>query len=144
LHGVDDVEMRWAPGIGVDDADGIRDVVADPGLEAVGSDRDADGVDANGDSFDRAVRVGVKDINSIGWGVGDEEAVVVEDDRLEVRAEKGGVAHFGGGRRRLVTEGVLSIAGGKKPDPQNGKSDEDESGKKAFHGMIVVYLLRGN
>jgi hypothetical protein len=44
----------------------------------------------------------------------------------------------------MIAGGILLIAGWKKPDAKNRKGDEDESGKKAFHGMIVVYLLRGN
>ena len=51
LHGCDDVEVGRAGGIGVDHADGVGNVIADPGFAPIGTDGDADGVNAHRDTF---------------------------------------------------------------------------------------------
>ena len=144
LHGCDDVKVTRAFGIGVDDADGIGDVIADPDLEAIGSDGDANGIDSDGDARKKFVRIGVENIDSISRGVGDEEAILMKDDGLEVRAEKGRVADLGGSGSRLVSGVVLLVPGRKEPGAEKGKDDEEESCKKAFHRINGAYLLRGN
>lgn len=51
LHGCDDVEVGGTGGIGIDHADGVGNVIADPGFEAIGSDRDTHRIKANGDTL---------------------------------------------------------------------------------------------
>lgn len=51
LNGCDDAEVGGAGGIGVDHADGVGNMIADPGFAAIGSDRDTHRVNANGDAL---------------------------------------------------------------------------------------------
>ena len=49
LDSIDDTKMGRAGWVGVDDADGIRNVIADPGFEPVGPDRDANRINSHRD-----------------------------------------------------------------------------------------------
>ena len=52
--------------IGIDDADCIRDMIADPDLKAVWSHCDGDGIDANVDARQRGTGLCIENIDRIG------------------------------------------------------------------------------
>ena len=76
LNGGDDMKAGRAGGIGIDDTDGIGNVIADPKLFAIGTKSETDGIDADGDALHKLSVLGVDDINGVGGSVGDEEGVV--------------------------------------------------------------------
>ena len=118
LDGGNDAEEGRALGVGVDDADGIGDVITDPDLQSVGSDGDAYGVDAYGDAFEKAAGPGVDDVDGVGRGVGNKQGVLEQDDGFEVGAEEGWVAD-GGGPGGFCSRRGWVLTSGHKPDPSD-------------------------
>jgi hypothetical protein len=138
LHGVDDAEMRRALAIGVDDAYRIGNVIANPDFKPIGSDCNAYGIDTHRNTSEKVVCRGLKYVDRVGRGIGDEEAILMNDNRLKVRTQKGRVANFSRRRSRPIIGNIFLVAGWKKPNAEKRKDDKGESCEKPFHKVKRV------
>jgi hypothetical protein len=130
--------MRRALAIGVDDTYGIGNVIADPDFKPIGSDCDADGIDTHGNASEKVVCRGLKYVDRVGRGIGDEETILMNDNRFKMRTQKGRVANFSRRRNWPIIGTIFLVAGWKKPNAKRRKDEKNESCEKPFHKLQRV------
>jgi hypothetical protein len=130
--------MRRVLGIGVDDTYGIRNMIADPSFKSIGADCDADGIDTHRNTSEKVVCRGLKYVDRVGRGIGDEETILMNDNRFKMRTQKGRVANLGRRRSRPIIGNIFLVAGWKKPNAERRKDDKGESCEKPFHKVKRV------
>jgi len=70
-------------------------VIANPDFKPIGSDCNADGIDTHRNTSEKVVCRSLKYVDRVGRGIGDEETILMNDNRSKMRTQKGRVANFG-------------------------------------------------
>ena len=127
LHRGDDLMEGPAPRVGVDDADRVGDMVADPHLLAVRAYCQADRIYADIDPQDDPGAGHGDDIDGVRRRIGDVDVPAVGDDRIGVGAGEGRVADLIGQAELDSVRGVARQAGAGAGDRCGKRENADRA-----------------